>query len=298
MKQKTALILDGDPYAFKAAITNEGAFRFDDNVAVAFQDIDAAVASAAYEIDLLVKRFKADVVAFCWSGENRKYFRHDLGSYKAERKASVRPLCVKEIKEELAKKYRSEWRPNLEGDDVIGILMTDPEYLPGYRKIAISIDKDLKTIPGLYFNPDKMDDPVERSVEECEIFFLSQAIAGDITDGYSGAPGFGMKTAEALLREGVKLETYEHTLTRGARKGQIETRTRKIPAENAWETVVSCYESTGLDESDALLNARMARILTADLWDKEMLPHYGLWPHWHDRYMALCKLVWKYLDTD
>jgi len=40
-----------------------------------------------------------------------------------------------------------------------------------------------------------------------------------------------------------------------------------VPAANHWETVVSCYEAAGLTEEDALLNARMARILTADLWN-------------------------------
>ena len=46
------------------------------------------------------------------------------------------------------------------------------------------------------------------------------------------------------------------------------------------------------------LKEEILNTIDTDLWDKELLPHYGLWPHWHDRYMALCKLVWKYLNTD
>lgn len=268
-KKKRVLILDGDPYAFKSAVKHEEAVDWGDNIFTAHVDVNLATADAESQINDLKESLKADAVVFCYGGPNKKYFRHDLGSYKSERKVSIRPLCLKEVKEELASRFESVWLPDLEGDDVIGILMTDPEFYPGYEKIAVSIDKDLKTIPGLYLNPDKMDEPVERTPEECEIFFLSQAIAGDITDGYTGAPGFGMATAEKLLRKGVGVEKYLHTLTRGPRKGEQEERTREVPVDSLWDVVVSCYESTGLEEEDALLNARMARILTADLWDKE-----------------------------
>lgn len=266
--KKRVLILDGDPYAFKSAIRHEEAVDWGDGVYTAHTDTNAAAADAEAQIEELAAKLDAEVV-FCYGGPNRKYFRHDLGSYKAERKVSIRPMCVPQIKEELADRFESVWLPDLEGDDVIGILMTDPDFYPGYEKIAVSIDKDLKTIPGLYLNPDKMEEPVERTPEECEIFFLSQAIAGDITDGYTGAPGFGMTTAEKLLRKGVGVETYLHTLTRGPRKGEQEERKREVPVDRLWDVVVSCYESVGLEEEDALLNARMARILTADLWDKD-----------------------------
>ena len=38
--------------------------------------------------------------------------------------------------------------------------------------------------------------------------------------------------------------------------------------------------------------------IDTDLWDKEWMPHVGLWPHWYERYMALCKLVWKYVELE
>lgn len=267
-KKKRVLIIDGDPYAFKAALLNEYSIDDGDGWIMAACHIRKAVALTIHEIEKLAKRLEAEIV-FCWSGDNKKYFRHDLGSYKQNRSLSVRPLGVREVKEALADHFEDYWLPNTEADDVIGILATDPEYKPGYEKIIVSIDKDLKTIPGLFLNPDKMEKPVLRTKEDANIFFLSQAIAGDLTDGFSGAPGFGMSTAEKLLRDGKAIESYTHTLTRGVRKGQTEERRREVPAVNPWETVVSCYEFVGLDEEDALLNARMARILTADLWDKK-----------------------------
>ena len=34
------------------------------------------------------------------------------------------------------------------------------------------------------------------------------------------------------------------------------------------------------------------------LWDREVMPHYGLIPDWYVRYKDLAQLVWKYFNTD
>ena len=46
------------------------------------------------------------------------------------------------------------------------------------------------------------------------------------------------------------------------------------------------------------LKEEILDLIDTDLWDRELLPHYGLWPAWYERYMALCKLVWKYVELD
>ena len=272
------LIVDGDPYAFQAAIQNEVAVFWNseeleedpslEHIATAAIDVRKATLSAKARIVALAEKLNADVV-LCLSDPRGRYFRNDLGSYKENRKLTVRPLCVREIKNMLAQEFETVIYPRLEGDDVIGILMTDPKFRPNQKKISVSIDKDLKTIPGWFMNPDKMIDAVEITQEEADRWFLAQTIGGDLTDGYGGAPGFGTTTALKYLEAEVSLELYDHILTSGPRKGQIEQRKREVPGATPWETVVSCYQIAGLDEEDALRNARMARILTADLWDAE-----------------------------
>ena len=64
-------------------------------------------------------------------------------------------------------------------------------------------------------------------------------MSGDSTDGYSGAPGFGVKTSQKFFGE------YGYT----------------------WSNVVQAFEQKGLTEYDALRNARLAKILTADDYD-------------------------------
>ena len=43
-------------------------------------------------------------------------------------------------------------RPNIEADDILGILATSQKIVKG-NKIIVSIDKDLDQIAGLHYNP-------------------------------------------------------------------------------------------------------------------------------------------------
>ena len=68
---------------------------------------------------------------------------------------------------------------------------------------------------------------------------LVQSLAGDQTDGYAGLSGVGVKRATTLFES----------------KGY------------SWKTVVEAFEEKGFTEEDALINARLARILTVDDYD-------------------------------
>ena len=65
-----------------------------------------------------------------------------------------------------------------------------------------------------------------------------QTLTGDSTDGYPGCPTIGQKRAEGLL-------------------GQ----------RPAWSVVEQAFIKQGLTKADALLQARMARILRWSDWD-------------------------------
>ena len=68
---------------------------------------------------------------------------------------------------------------------------------------------------------------------------LIQCLSGDQTDGYGGVPGIGVKRAAPLFDK----EGY------------------------SWKTAVKAFTDKGLTEEDALLNARLAKILTIDDYD-------------------------------
>ena len=121
----------------------------------------------------------------------------------------------------------------LEADDAMGIYATQH---PG--NIIVSPDKDMKQIPGKLYN---LDDTLTITPEEGAKWHLIQTLAGDQTDGYSGVPGIGVKRAETLFNK----EGY------------------------SWATVVKAFTDKGLTEEDALLNARLARILTIEDYETE-----------------------------
>ena len=119
----------------------------------------------------------------------------------------------------------------LEADDAMGIYATQHK-----GNIIVSPDKDMRQIPGKLYNLETTQDI---TAEEGTQWHYIQTLAGDQTDGYSGVPGIGVKRAETLFNK----EGYN------------------------WSTVVKAFEDKGLTEDDALLNARLARILTIDDYD-------------------------------
>ena len=149
--------------------------------------------------------------------------------------------------------YRIARFPMLEADDVMGVLATSA---PG-DCIIVSIDKDMKQIPGRLFNPNKWQDGiVEISQHDADLFFHTQVITGDSTDGYPGIPGAGPKKAEKLL--GLSGEHAPVELWRLVETAFIEYFAPKhIPPENACEFA----------KAFALTQARLARILRAEDYD-------------------------------
>lgn len=191
-------------------------------------------------------------------------FRHDLyAGYKKGR--SRKPVGTNEVKRWLIEEHGAKYKPGIEADDVMGILATNPRIIKG-EKIIVSQDKDMLTIPGLIYRNGEV---VTVTPEEAHINFLTQTLTGDTTDGYPGCPGMGPVTAAAALQNVTGWEAYEHTIERGKRKGEVETRWNEIPVPTLWDAVVHQYLRAGLTEEDALLQARLARILHNSDYDHE-----------------------------
>jgi len=265
---KTVLLLDGDVFAYEAASVAEHEVEFPDGIWVLYSDFDTAFGHATRKIERLKEELKADEVIFTWSCPTGRYWRHDiLPTYKGNRKGGRKPMALRELKEALAEEYESVMRPNLEADDVMGILATNPKYKLKAKKIIVSIDKDMQTIPGWLFNPDKDYQPWEVSREHADRFHLAQALAGDQTDGYPGCPQVGFDTALDALENLQKPVSYEHTFKSGKRKDTTETRWTKDDAEDMWDVVKANFERQGLNEEAALLQARVSRILRHGEWN-------------------------------
>jgi 5'-3' exonuclease len=222
-------------------------------------DADAAIKVVRSRIDAITKQLKLDKVVLCIT-DKANWRLGVLSTYKFNRSKTDKPEGLDFIKNALREHYEVMLRPTLEADDVMGILATWRGFHPDYRKIIISEDKDMKTIPCWLFNPAKDAQPWEVTEEAADNFHLIQALAGDVTDGYAGCPLIGMDTAEEMLKEQIMFKSHTHTFKSGVRKGETVDRWGKVPSSSPWDTVVSCYSKAGLTEADAIIQAQVARI--------------------------------------
>ena len=219
------LIIDADMLLFKVTSVTEHAVHWGDDLWILGGNKAEAIDLIELQIKNLGERFDTDKMIFCITGPEN--YRKDIDpEYKAHRKSTRKPLLYPQLKEYLIKKYHTVVEKCLEADDLCGIYATDPATGPC---VIVSEDKDMLTLPAAVFRGGEV---VDVDPESAWRSWMIQTLTGDITDGYTGCPGFGpVKAARAL--------------------GDHPT----------WQDVVKCYEKAGLSEADALRNARLARIL-------------------------------------
>lgn len=273
------LLIDGDIVAFKAAAASEVEIAFNPKDFIAgdymlMTNLDEAVERATSRIESIKKKLNTEDVLICFTGSTN-WRNSILETYKANRSGVRKPMFLKEVREALSHRYKTKTVEGLEADDLMGIMATSPRYLSDFQKIIVSEDKDLRTIPAYVYNPDKDLEPTLVSKEDADKWHLIQCLSGDVTDGYEGCPSVGLTTASKYINEGLKVVPYEHTFSRGPRKGQTEIRYKDEPCDDLWAITVSLYEKNGLSEEQALIQAQVARILRYSDWDavnKEVIP--------------------------
>lgn len=239
MSKVTALI-DGDIVAYNAASRHQKAFKWPglDEPSISVGSLGDAVTDAVEATYEQAEKVGATDIIFCMSCPSAEGWRKAIyPAYKSNRGA--KPVLLPEVKQAMREKFDCYERPTLEADDIMGILSTHPTLVKG-KKVIVSIDKDMRTIPGWLFNPAKDRKPRLIDPEEAAYWHLYQTLIGDSTDGYPGCPGVGPKKAEKVL-------------------GFPANQVCPDPASR-WALVVNTYASKGLTEEDALLQARVARI--------------------------------------
>ena len=225
----STLLIDADYTVYKCCASAEYDIDYGEDVIVVGSRFSEAYANVQRDLDKIKSEFfDPDVILFFSDSTN---FRKSVDpSYKGHRNRK-KPCGYKRVINELAKDYRVVKLPTLEADDAIGIWQTEHDDC-----IIVSPDKDMRQIPGRLYD---LKEHTDISEVEGWQWFLIQTLAGDSTDGYSGAPGFGVKTSSKFFGE----NGY------------------------TWDSVVSAFASKGLTEDDALMNARLAKILTSDDYD-------------------------------
>jgi len=226
-----SLLIDADYIVYKACAAAETEIDYGDDVIVVtsrFSDAYSHVERELYKIAENLGQFDDSILFFSDSSNFRKLLDP---AYKGHRNRK-KPCGYKRVINKLKEAYHVVVMPTLEADDAIGIYATKEQ-----GHIICSPDKDMRQIPGDLY--DLSEGVVTITKEEGDRWHLIQTMAGDQTDGYAGVPTIGVKRADAILTE------------KGAN----------------WKTVLETFLEKGLTEEDALLNARLAKILQVEDYD-------------------------------
>lgn len=233
------LLIDGDELLHRNLVALEHEVRWDWDLHSLHVNEHEAQAVVQTKLNELFDLFKPlmTIVAF----SDRENFRKEIDpSYKANRVGQRKPLCFSQFRTEMIEgKWRfvnGVQRPRLEADDALAILATKPG---NEDHVLVSQDKDFNGVPCRRWWAQLGELEYVRITEtEADKFHLFQTLVGDKVDGYAGCPGIGPVKAEAIV-------------------------------DGGWKAVVKAYEKAGLTEADALVQARLARLVRWDEWDGE-----------------------------
>ena len=227
-------LIDGDILAYQAATVAERATDWGDGLWTLHAFEEEAI--SVFETTLRGILNKVDTESFIIALSDSENWRKDvLPTYKSNRAGTRKPMLLKFLRQFAQDRHICKLVSHLEGDDVMGITATS-----GGSYILCTIDKDMKTIPGKHYNFGK-NEFFEITEDEANYWHMVQTLTGDQTDGYSGCPGVGIKTAEKLLAG--------------------------VPMEDRWAVVVKAFDKAGFGEEEALVQARVARILQFSDYD-------------------------------
>ena len=225
------LLVDADYIVYKGCAGAEDEIDWGDDVITVTSKFSEALKFVERDLNNIKNEFLWDTPEMVLFFSDSKNFRKKIyPDYKGHRNRK-KPCGYKRVITELGKTYEIIRMPELEADDAMGIYSTAN---PG--NIICSPDKDMRQIPGKLYD---MKETVTIDPVEGAKWHLIQTLAGDQTDGYSGVPGIGIKRAITLFED----------------------------TGYTWQTVIDAFASKDLDEDVALMNARLARILTCDDYD-------------------------------
>ena len=226
------LLIDCDYIVYKCCAATETEIDFGEDLIVVTSNFTDAYKCVERELTKIKDEFGSfdDMILFFTSPNN--FRKKILPEYKGHRQRK-KPCGFKRVINALKKNYRVIVKDTLEADDSLGIYATKYE-----GNVIVSPDKDMRQISGKLYD---FNETVDITPEEGAKWHLIQTMSGDNTDGYSGVPGIGIKRAEQIF----KLKGY------------------------TWKAVVETFEEKGMTEKDALMNARLARILTSNDYDHE-----------------------------
>lgn len=233
-------IIDSDSFIYRASLTCDELVDIGNGKYQQIYSIDKARNYLIEFINKVKDKTKCDDYVFVTGGIGTNFRYLVNPSYKSNRKASKKPIMLDLVRDMCFKEFKMAYIYSLEADDTCRILIEK-----NIDNVLVSIDKDLRTFESKIYNPDK-GTLTYISKEQADRNFKRQLIIGDVTDGYTGIPKVGIKTANKILDEGVEIED-----------------------------IVNKYLEAGLTTFDFELVYNSARILSTADYNNGLIKLYG-----------------------
>lgn len=269
----TVALIDGDIAAYRAAAVTQTAIKWEDNDEPSiWANPTEAIKAAHTTIRLWGEAAGANKLIVFLTGP-LNYRKVVLPSYKANRSNVPRPVALKQVHAAIRESFNVVYLDGLEADDLMGMTLTSPKSKG--QAVIVSMDKDMRTLPGWHLNPAKEREPVPVTLADANRYWFTQALTGDTSDGYVGCPKIGPKKASTILEgwDGLDLEEGFNRLHMTFAAQALKT----LPEDQARVDGFSLAASV-----DALTQLRVARILRdgdfnkrtneVTLWTPEHLP--------------------------
>ena len=230
------LLIDADWLAYSSCCACEHDVRWNDDV----HSLWCSEQDVLNVIETRVAQYKAMAeddgqVIMCFS--DYPTFRHGLSfDYKATRIGKRKPLALKSIREKLAETYHAISFNGLEGDDVMSLLSTGDKYKD---PIIVSPDKDMRGVPCTLLAGDDLELITRKKADR---HWMIQTLTGDRADNIEGLTGVGPVSAEKILGDAQSFE-------------------------DMWNKVIEAYQKKKKTYADAIMTARLTRILRHGEYD-------------------------------
>jgi 5'-3' exonuclease len=185
-------LIDGDLLVYRIGFTTE--------------DVDEGIVKARLResINLILEAVEATEFKIYLTAENdpTAFRKRIYPEYKANR-VQPKPKHYSFIREHLQGHYDAEVCHEIEADDGLGISQTDDS------SVIVSIDKDLKQIPGNHYNFVKLESSFV-TPEEGLLHFYTQLLTGDSSDNIKGVWKCGpVKAANILAGTKTELQMFQ-----------------------------------------------------------------------------------------
>ena len=232
--KRTIAEIDGDIYVYEIAAVAEVGVDWGDDLWTLHAFEEPTIALLDSKIRTLTEVVGASDYRIYLTCDKHNFRKDILPTYKGNRVGVRKPMLIPRLRQHLFDNHKAIMEENLEADDLLGITLSDPQSYE--NRIVITKDKDLSTIAGIHYRTHHTELGIfEVTQDEADLFHLVQTLSGDVADNYKGCPTIGDVRAVRFLEE--------------------------LPQEERWEKVVALYAKQGLGEEEALVQARVARIL-------------------------------------